>query len=275
MLTLDSADALRTYVSALKASGRRIGFVPTMGYLHAGHRALMARLRPQVDVLIVSVYVNPLQFGPGEDLARYPRDPEGDARACQAEGVDVLFLPADLYPPGFATRVKVPALDQGLCAVTRPTHFEGVATVVARLLGLTRADIACFGEKDYQQLAIIRRMVVDLEIPCVIDAGPIIREADGLAMSSRNVYLSPDERRRAPSLRQALGAMADAVAAGERDVATLRELGLRTIDADRLDYLEVVDADSLAPLTAVHRPARAAIAAYYGRTRLIDNLALE
>jgi len=275
MLTLRSAEEMVAHAGEARRSPSRIGLVPTMGFLHAGHRALMAALRPRVDLLVVSVFVNPLQFGPNEDLARYPRDPEGDAAACAAEGVDVLFLPTSLYPPGFTTRVRVPALDQGLCAVSRPTHFEGVATVVSRLLGLTSADVAIFGEKDYQQLAIIRRMVRDLAIPCEILGAPIVREPDGLAMSSRNVYLSAEERGRAPSLYAALTAMRVAALAGERDVEPLIALGKERMDVDRLEYLSIVDADDLAPLVRLDRPARVAVAASLGRTRLIDNLALE
>lgn len=269
-------DALARWGRRQRREGRTVGFVPTMGFLHAGHRSLMDRLRPDVDTLVVSIYVNPLQFGPGEDLDRYPRDPEGDAAMCVDAGVDVLFTPTSLYPTGFATSVSVHGLTEGLCGASRPGHFEGVATVCARLFGVTACTHAAFGEKDFQQLAVIRRMVTDLAIDTTIVGCPLVRDAHGLALSSRNQYLSDDERRRAVSLSQALFAIRTA-APQQRDVARLRDLAARTIDADRLEYLEVVDAASLEPLETLTpgRPARALVAAHYGPTRLIDNVAVE
>jgi pantoate--beta-alanine ligase len=258
----------------VRLAGGRVGFVPTMGYLHEGHASLMRLLRPQVDHLVVSIYVNPLQFGPNEDFDAYPRDPEGDAARCAAEGVDLVFSPTELYPPGFVTRISVPALDIGLCSVSRPHHFTGVATVVHRLLKVVRPDVAAFGEKDYQQLAVIRAMVRDLELGVRIVGGPIVREPDGLAMSSRNAYLRPDERARAASLSQALAAADAAFHAGERDAAALVGAATARLDVDRVDYVALVDADTLAPLAVVDRPARMAIAGYIGRTRLIDNAAI-
>ena len=248
----------------------RVGLVPTMGFLHRGHVSLMEQLRPRVDALVVSIYVNPLQFGPNEDLDRYPRDPEGDRAKCEAAGVDCVFSPTSMYPPGFQTSVSVHELARGLCGATRPGHFEGVATVVARLFGLTRCDEAIFGEKDYQQLAVIRRMVRDLALPVDVLGGALVRDDDGLALSSRNKYLSPEERARALSLSRALYAMA----ASGADVAGRLDLGRGLLDVDRLDYLEVVDAESLAPLERLDRPARALVAGWIGRTRLIDNVAL-
>jgi pantoate--beta-alanine ligase len=255
------------------ARGRRIGLVPTMGALHVGHASLLDLLRPQCDVLVASIYVNPLQFGPSEDLARYPRTPEADAALCAAHGVDLLFAPDDLYPDGFATSVSVHGLTDGLCGASRPGHFEGVATVCARLFGVTRAAVACFGEKDFQQLMVLRRMVEDLALPVRVVPAPLVRDADGVALSSRNRYLSDDERRRAVSLHRALFAVRDAAAAGERGAEALTALGRRHLEVDKLDYFELVDARTLAPLQVVgERPARAVVAAFVGRTRLIDNV---
>ncbi|MEZ4322422.1 MAG: pantoate--beta-alanine ligase [Myxococcota bacterium] len=258
------------------SSGRtgKIGLVPTMGFLHDGHISLMQRLRADVDHLIVSIFVNPLQFGPNEDLDRYPRDPEGDAAKCEAAGVDVLFSPTDFYPSDFSTTVSVARLTDRLCGASRPGHFDGVTTVVARLFGVTRCHVACFGEKDYQQLAVVRRMVRDLALPVEIIGAPLVRDADGLALSSRNKYLTPDDRQRALSLHRALFAMRDAAAAGEHGVSALLARGRSVLQADREDYLEIVDAESLEPLTELDRPARALVAAYVGSTRLIDNIAL-
>lgn len=265
---------MQSFALACRARGETVGFVPTMGFLHRGHTSLMDQVRPRCDRLVVSIYVNPLQFGPNEDLDRYPRDPEGDARICESHGVDVLFMPSELYSPGHSTRVRVHGVSEGLCGASRPGHFEGVATVVARLFGLVQPHIAIFGEKDYQQLAVIRRMVRDLAMPIEILAGPLVRDEDGVALSSRNQYLSPDERRRARSLVAALRAMAKAALAGERSTARLVEIGRAVLDVDAIDYLEVRDAESLAPIEVLDRPARALVAAYLGRTRLIDNLAL-
>jgi len=274
MDVLATPDAMTAWADARHASVRRIGLVPTMGFLHRGHVSLMRILRPRVDELVVSIYVNPLQFGPTEDLDRYPRDPEGDAAKCEEAGVDALFTPTRMYPPGFQTSVAVHELTRGLCGASRPGHFEGVATVVARLFGLTRCDEACFGEKDYQQLAVIRRMVRDLAMPVTVVPGPLVRDEDGLALSSRNRYLSTTERSRGLSLHRALFAMAEAAKAGETSAAALLDLGRAALEVDRLDYLELVDAESLQPLDTVDRPARALVAAFLGKTRLIDNVAM-
>jgi pantoate--beta-alanine ligase len=253
--------------------GATIGLVPTMGSLHRGHTSLMALLRPRVDQLVASVYVNPLQFAPHEDLARYPRDLEADSKVCAAEGVNVLFAPADLYPDGFATSVAVHGLTERWDGAARPGHFEGVATVCARLFGLTRCTVAAFGEKDWQQLLVVRRMVEDLALPLRIVAGPLVRDDDGLALSSRNVYLSPEERRRGLSLSRALHAMQQRAERGETSARALVELGRGTLDCDRLDYLAVTDAETLKPLDEVgDRPARVLVAAWIGSTRLIDNV---
>jgi pantoate--beta-alanine ligase len=268
-------DEMARWAASEVAAGRSIGFVPTMGFLHAGHGSLMSLVRPRCDRLVVSVYVNPLQFGPNEDLARYPRDPEGDAALCAAREVDLLFMPADLYPDGFSTAVSVNRLTERLCGASRPGHFDGVATVCARLFGLTRASLAAFGEKDFQQLMVLRRMVRDLALPVRIVPGTLIRDTDGVALSSRNKYLSAQERRRAATLHRALFAMRDACASGDTDAERLLARGRAALDCDRLDYLELVDAETLEPIAAVgDRPARALVAAFFGSTRLIDNVAL-
>ena len=230
--------------------------------------------------LVVSLFVNPTQFGPNEDLAAYPRDAERDAAIAAAHGADALFMPEPgaMYAPDHATWVEVPALAKGLCGASRPIHFRGVCTVVLKLLLLTGADVAVFGEKDWQQQAIIRRMVRDLNVPVRIVARPTTREADGLAMSSRNVYLTPDERAVAPEIRAALLAAREAAADGETDVARLRELVLRHwkehLPGGEVDYLEIVHPESLEPLESADGPALMACAVQLGKARLIDNILL-
>ncbi|MCB9758284.1 MAG: pantoate--beta-alanine ligase [Alphaproteobacteria bacterium] len=272
MQTLTRTAAIAEQALAWRAQGLRVGFVPTMGFLHRGHTSLMELARPRCDKLVVSIFVNPLQFGVNEDLDRYPRDPEGDAAKCRAAGVDVLFVPDDFYPPDHSTRVRVEGLSEGLCGTSRPVFFEGITTVVARLFGVVQPTVTVFGEKDYQQLAIIRRMVRDLALPIEVLGGPLIRDDDGLALSSRNAYLSPAQRARALSLHRALFAMA---AAEERDAAALIALGRSILDVDTFDYLEIRDAVTLAPLETVDRPARALVGCWIGGTRLIDNVAIE
>ncbi len=268
--------ALQAEALVQRAAGRRIGLVPTMGYLHAGHTSLMDIARPRCDFLVVSVFVNPLQFGPGEDLAHYPRDPKGDAEKCRQAGVDLLFMPTDFYPPQRRTTVSVSGLTTGLCGADRPGHFDGVTTVVSRLLCLSQAQVAVFGEKDFQQLAVLRRMVLDLGLPVEIIGGPLVRDTDNLALSSRNRYLTAPSRLRALSLHRALFALRDAVAAHGpgMQVSALLALARAHLDVDRLDYLEVVDPHTLAPLTVVEAEARAVLAARIGPTRLLDNIAL-
>ncbi len=275
MHLVQTPEEMMRWADAQRAQGLTIGFVPTMGFLHRGHASLMARLRPHVDKLLVSIYVNPLQFGPNEDLDTYPRDPEGDSAVCKAQGVDCLFMPESLYPPGFTTSISVHQLTQNLCATSRPGHMEGVATVCTRLFNVTRATHACFGEKDFQQLMMIRRLVTDLAIPVTIVPGALVREEGGLAMSSRNKYLSDEERGRARSLNQSLFAIQAACAAGVTDAKALLATGAGGITCDRLDYLELVDAETLQPIERVEeRPARALVAAFYRKTRLIDNVAV-
>jgi len=276
--TLDTPAAMAAWSDAARARGERIAFVPTMGFLHAGHTALMDEAHRHGDRVVLSIFVNPLQFGPGEDLDRYPRDLPGDLQKAAAHRVDAVFLPtpANMYPPGHQTTVQVHQLEQGLCGGSRPGHFVGVATVVCKLFNIVRPHAAVFGEKDFQQLAIIRRMVRDLDMPVEIVSLPTVREADGLAMSSRNKYLLPDERQRATALSRALFAARAACAAGERDAARLVDgvVALLTDQVTRLDYVELRDAESLQALTTVDRPAVLAVAAFVGRTRLIDNVRL-
>ncbi|MEZ4471402.1 MAG: pantoate--beta-alanine ligase [bacterium] len=268
------------YAAAHHGSGRRIGFVPTMGALHAGHLALMGEAGRRADVVLASIFVNPTQFGPGEDFERYPRDTEGDLAKARAAGCHAVFLPpvAEMYPPGAETVVRVPALAGPLCGASRPGHFDGVCTVVLKLLNITRCDVAVFGEKDYQQLAVIRRMVRDLDVPVEIVGHPIVREPDGVAMSSRNQYLGPEERREARCLHRALAAAEVLWAAGERDPDALEETARALIGASpraRIDYLEVRDAFDLSrPAAPITAPVVLAMAVWFGQTRLLDNRVL-
>jgi pantoate--beta-alanine ligase len=250
-----------------KREGCTIGFVPTMGFLHKGHASLMKHARSQCDFLVVSIFINPLQFAPNEDLDVYPQDPNGDEEICTRMGVDVLFRPKELYLPNHSTFVDVNGLSDRLCGASRRTHFRGVCTVVARLFGLVQPDIAVFGEKDYQQLAVIRQLVQDLAMPINIIGAPLIRDADGMALSSRNRYLSEEERKRARSISQALFSIQKSV--------QLRKLARDVLKVDELDYLEFIDPINLTPVKKIYAPIRLLIAAWIGRTRLIDNILLE
>jgi pantoate--beta-alanine ligase len=264
--------------------GARVALVPTMGFLHEGHLSLMREARRRADegpsggVAVATIFVNPTQFGPREDLSRYPRDLEGDLAKCGSAGIDAVLAPEpeQVYAAGHQTWVEVGGVSQGLCGASRPGHFRGVATVVAKLLNLTRPDVALFGEKDWQQLQVIRTMVRDLDMGVEIAGLPIVRDPDGLALSSRNAYLSPEERTRALSLSRALFAARDAVAAGERDAARLAAGARRTIEAAgaRVDYVEVMEPERLVPVARVEAGTRMLVAAFVGPTRLIDNLAL-
>ncbi len=275
MRIVETRDDLRTARSGLPEP---VGVVPTMGYLHEGHAALIRRARDQCASVIVTLFVNPRQFGPNEDFARYPRDFARDRALCESLGVDLLYAPSvdEVYPPGFATSVDVSGLSEQWEGAHRPGHFRGVATVVAKLLIGTRADRAYFGEKDYQQLQVVKRLVLDLEIPTAIVPCPTVREADGLALSSRNAYLTPDDRPRATALYRGLMAARSALAGGERDARRLADSISQTVVSAglTLDYAAVVDPATLAPLDRVDRPARALVAARLGRVRLIDNLEL-
>jgi pantoate--beta-alanine ligase len=279
MLTVRTIEEVRARVAAARAAGSAVGLVPTMGALHEGHLSLIRRARADGGLVVVSVFVNPTQFGPGEDLSRYPRDLERDAELAAEAGADLLFAPAveEIYPPGFSTSVAVEGLDALLEGASRPGHFRGVCTVVARLFGIVMPDRAYFGQKDFQQLRIIERMTRDLALPVEIVPMPTVREADGLALSSRNAYLSPEERSQALVLSRALREAENAVAAGARDPVALAEQAAATIRSAplaTLDYAVVRDAVTLEPLTALDRPAVLLLAARIGAARLIDNTLL-
>jgi pantoate--beta-alanine ligase len=263
-------------------AGRRLALVPTMGFLHEGHLSLMSAARAHADargrrgLSLASIFVNPTQFGPSEDLSRYPRDLDGDLAKCAAAGVDWVLAPADpaaMFPAAHETWVTVERVAQGLCGASRPTHFRGVATVVAKLFNLTRPHVAIFGEKDYQQLAVIRAMSRDLAFGVDVVGMPIVREADGLALSSRNAYLSADDRGRALALSRALAEAAAAAGRGERDAARLRARAREAIAAagPRVDYVEIVHPETLAPVDHAAPGSVMLVAAFVGKTRLIDN----
>ena len=283
MHTLTDPQQAAALAREWRFSGRRTVLVPTMGFFHAGHESLMRRARELGDTVIVSLFVNPAQFGPGEDLAAYPRDAQRDAATAQKLGVDLLFTPdvSAMYAPDHATWVEVPELSAGLCGASRPTHFRGVCTVVAKLFMLLLPQIAVFGQKDWQQLAILRRMARDLNIPVTLEGCPIVREADGLALSSRNAYLTPEERAAAPHFQQGLLRAKGLYEAGERRTAALA-LAVRDYWAAHLalgqeDYLSFVHPESLAPAPDILAPAEPCLAAgalRLGRARLIDNILL-
>jgi len=265
---------------ALAAAARPVGLVPTMGWLHEGHRALMRRARADSATVVVSIFVNPRQFNVASDYSRYPRNEARDLAMCEAEGVDLVFAPEveEIYPPDFATTVSVGAVALPLEGAARPGHFDGVATVVAILFDLVAAERAFFGQKDAQQVMVIRQMARDLAIGTEVVACPTVREADGLALSSRNVHLTPDERAAAPVLRRALVAARDAWRAGERDAQRLRDAMFETLTKEPLldvEYVSIADAMTLEELTTVERPALASLAVRFGSTRLIDNEILE
>lgn len=272
--------ALRARVGGWRRDGARVALTPTMGALHAGHVSLVALGRARADRVAATLFVNPTQFGPGEDLASYPRDEARDASMLREAGCDLLFAPdvAEMYPPGFATEVRVRGLTDVLCGAARPGHFDGVAQVVTKLLNQAQADVAIFGEKDWQQLAVIRRLARDLDIPTEILGAPVVREADGLAMSSRNRYLTPDQRAAAPALHAALARAAAAIAGGADPAAACADATETVVAAGfaRPDYLEARTAEGLALLERFDPavPSRVFAAARLGRARLIDNVAI-
>lgn len=270
---------LRARVQAARALGQRIGFVPTMGYLHAGHTSLIQAAAKSCDFVVASIFVNPLQFGPTEDFSVYPRNPEEDARIAENSGVDVLFMPTteEMYPQSPVATVTLRHIQERLCGRSRPGHFEGVATVVAKLFNLVQPQAAFFGQKDAQQLAVIRRLVQDLNYDVEVVACPIVRESDGLAMSSRNVYLSPADRQLAPVLYQALSAAKCKAEAGESEGSKLVQGVIdmiQPIAQAQIDYVELVDPNSMEPVSHVVGPSLLALAVRFGKTRLIDNIIL-
>jgi pantoate--beta-alanine ligase len=271
--------AMRARAEDLRRDGKKLAVVPTMGALHEGHLKLLDAARARADIVILTIFVNPTQFGPNEDLSRYPRDEAGDLAKARARGIDLAFCPdaAAMYPPGAQTFVEVRELQQPLCGASRPGHFAGVATVVTKLFHATLPHLAVFGEKDYQQLAIIRRMVRDLDFAIEIHSVPIVREPDGLALSSRNAYLSTDDRAAALALSKGLTAAQAAFERGERSATALVAAARVPIEAEplaRIDYVELRDADELTSMERVERRAVLAMAVFVGKTRLIDNRVL-
>ena len=271
---------MRAWSDRVRREGERIALVPTMGYFHEGHLALMRRAKELADKVVVSLFVNPIQFGPQEDLAAYPRDLNRDARLAEETGVDVLFVPQveEMYPPGFQTFVEVTELSKPLCGAKRPGHFRGVATVVLKLFNIVRPHLAVFGLKDYQQYLVIKRLVKDLNLEVEIVGHPIVREEDGLAMSSRNTYLSPEERRSATCLYKALLLARERIREGVRETPKLVEELSRFILSHphtKIDYISFVDPEDLSPVEEISKPTLLALAVFVGRARLIDNMILE
>lgn len=268
---------LHQVLAVHRQQGRRIAFIPTMGALHAGHMSLVSYAKNLADVVVTSIFVNPIQFGPNEDYNTYPRQEEADCQKLTDHQVDIAYIPTarNMFPEGFATRITVKGLKEGLCGASRPGFFDGVALVVAKLLIQVMPDVAVFGEKDYQQLLVVKQLAKDLDIPTEIYGAPILREQDGLAMSSRNVYLDERQRKIAPGIYKTLQSVAKKLPASPGDVEQLCAWGieeLRSLGFDRVDYLELRDARSLEPLKTLKTPARLLVAAYLGKCRLIDNI---
>jgi len=279
MKICNSVEEMRAALRHAKGSTQRIGFVATMGALHEGHLSLVRAAKAQADVVVASIFVNPTQFGPNEDFSRYPRTFESDCQMLNQEGVDLLFAPSveDMYPTGAVTYVTVEDLSERLCGKSRPGHFRGVTTVVSKLFNIIGPDLAFFGQKDAAQAAIIRRMVRDLNFPVEVVVSPIVREPDGLAMSSRNAYLDAGQRKSALVLSRALSRVKAAFDKGEQTAAKLIDVGIRVLKSEpgaQLDYLEIVDPETLEPVEFVRGSALVAVAAFVGTTRLIDNVVL-
>jgi len=275
---VSSVSETREQLERVRRAGKRIGLVPTMGALHAGHVSLIERARTECEFVVVSIFVNPLQFGPSEDYQRYPRPLEKDAELCTKNGVDLIFAPetGDMYAAPQITFVEVTRITDHLCGAFRPGHFRGVATVVLKLFNIVQPEFAYFGEKDYQQLCVIRRMVDDFNLPLTVVPVPTYRESDGLAMSSRNVYLSPAERTAAPALYRALTLARERIASGEKDAAIIKTAAMSILAAEpliRVQYFEIVDPSEVQPVAIVTGPVRIAAAIFIGKTRLIDNVA--
>jgi pantoate--beta-alanine ligase len=280
MKLVTTIDEMRDLRESTRQSGQRLGLVPTMGALHEGHLSLVRAARDKADVVAVSIFVNPTQFGPNEDFAKYPRTLEKDSEMLEREHVDVIFAPSvdDMYPAGAVTWVTVERMSDRLCGKSRPGHFRGVTTVVCKLFHIVEPHSAFFGQKDAAQVAIIRRMVHDLNMPMSIEVCPIVRESDGLALSSRNAYLNPEERKSALVLHRSLQCAERLFENGERDSAKLIVAGkeeFKNEPSARLDYFEIVDPDSLEPVTTISNRALIAVAGFIGNTRLIDNLIVD
>lgn len=280
MIISGSVQETREVIGNWKKRGFSVGLVPTMGYLHPGHISLIERARKENDMVVVSIFVNPIQFGPNEDLDKYPRDMAHDREVCEKAGAELIFAPepSEMYPSENLVFVDIKELGNGLCGAKRPGHFRGVCTVVSKLFNIVLPDRAYFGEKDAQQLAIIRRMVKDLNFGTEIVSCPIVREPDGLAMSSRNLYLSPEERKAALSLSRSLSAAKELMRKGEKDSVKIREAIVAGISAEplvKIDYAEIVDSADLSPVEKIEKPVLAAAAVYFGKTRLIDNFTFE
>lgn len=276
MQIVKTIDEVRKTVKAWKKEGLTVGLVPTMGYLHEGHQSLIKKSVEQNDRTVVSVFVNPIQFGPNEDLESYPRDLEADAKLCESTGADIIFNPEpeEMYADGFVSFINMTGLPNALCGLTRPIHFKGVCTVVGKLFNIVTPDRAYFGQKDAQQLAIIKRMVADLNMNVKVYGCPIVREEDGLAKSSRNSYLSAEERKAALCLSRSIFAAQDLIEGGERNADIVRAAVREIIEAEplaQIDYIEVVDLGNMQPVDSLDESGLVAIAVYIGKTRLIDN----
>jgi len=276
---VSSIPETREILREIRLAGKSVGLVPTMGYLHEGHLSLVDEAKKRCNFIVMSIFVNPTQFGPNEDLDKYPRDFERDEKLAQQRGVDLIFYPnvAEMYPKPYFTYVMTEQLSKTLCGASRPIHFRGVTTIVSKLFNIVQPDIAVFGQKDAQQAIIIRRMVDDLNFPVQVVVAPIVREADGLAMSSRNVYLSPEERQQAPIIFRALKSAKELVLNGNRDALAVAELIRRTIGESRLaeiEYIEIVNSITLENVQNIESGNFVAVAVRFGKTRLIDNLVL-
>ena len=276
---LRDKSSLADYLSGLRAEGRKLALIPTMGALHEGHMSLVHQSRLLCDSVIATIFVNPMQFGPKEDFGSYPRDEAADIAKLEAAGTAAVYLPRveEIYPSGFSTLVYVKGISEDLDGALRPGHFDGVCTVVTKLLMQIMPDVTFFGEKDYQQLQIVRRMVRDLDIPVAIRGCPTIREPDGLAMSSRNAYLNPDERRIAPLMYKTLTRVSNKLLEANTRVHLALDWGIQQLNQigfNRVDYLELRDAETLLPVEEIRRPARLLVAVQLGRARLIDNIAV-
>lgn len=277
MKIITTIEELRPIIKGWKREGFTVGLVPTMGYLHDGHKSLIVKAVSENDKVVVSDFVNPTQFGANEDLSSYPRDIERDAALCEAAGADIIFHPEpeEMYFPDKCTFVDMDKLTKGLCGKTRPVHFSGVCTVVSKLFNIVTPDRAYFGQKDAQQLAVIKRMVRDLNFDITIVGCPIVREADGLALSSRNTYLNEEERKAALILNKSLNLGKEMIEAGEKNAAKVRKAIIKNMETEplaKVDYVEIVDAENLEPVQTIDVPVLVATAVYIGKTRLIDNI---